>query len=119
MNKKQTHLRNKFQVFLTLLIITALVIGGLWRLAVVSDKNRAANLKVINSNFAYGKGIITKISYYKGHSLHVQYTIENVTYEHSGGWGKNPNHLGKDDSISFRYSMLKPELIVTEMENEY
>lgn len=88
MNKKQAQLKNKFPAFLTLLIMTVLVVGGLWWLAVVSDRNRAANLKEINSNPAYGKGVITKIFYYKGHSLRVQYTIGNVTYEHIGGWTK-------------------------------
>ncbi|WP_143065239.1 hypothetical protein [Mucilaginibacter gossypiicola] len=96
-----------------------MIIGGLWWLVAVSDRNRAANLKEINSHPAYSKGVITQIFYYKGHSLRVKYTIDNVTYEHIGGWDKNLNHLGKGDSVRFRYSINKPELIITEMESEY
>ncbi|MFC0516302.1 hypothetical protein ACFFGT_18940 [Mucilaginibacter angelicae] len=99
--------------------MTTLVIAGLWRLIVVGNRNRAANLKEINSHSAYGKGVITKIFYHKGHSLHVQYTIGNVTYEHIGGWDENLKNLGKGDSVSFRYSINKPELIITEMESGY
>jgi hypothetical protein len=49
----------------------------------------------------------------------VEYIIKNKKYEYSGGWIKNPKGLGEGDSISIRYSVENPELIITELENEY
>lgn len=56
---------------------------------------------------------------YKGHSIEVTYQIGSKEYRYNGGWDSNPHNLVEGDSISFRYALDAPELIVTELENGY
>ncbi|GEO02525.1 hypothetical protein AAE02nite_01890 [Adhaeribacter aerolatus] len=109
----------KAQSVITLLIIFAVIIGALYWLMKESDENRKYIVDTVNRNYEYSKGIITDVKSYKGHSLDVEYIIKGKKYKYSGGWTKNPNNLGEGDSIRFRYSVENPELIITELQNEY
>lgn len=48
-----------------------------------------------------------------------QYKIQEKVYEYRGGWDVNPNDLSEGDSISFKYAIDNPNMIITEMENIY
>lgn len=112
--------KSKFQVGLTLIVLVLIVIGGLWLVSNISDNARTSKINTINNNqSAYAKGVIVKMSSYKGRALVVQYKIGHTDYSHGGGWDHNPKHLGEGDSINFRYSVLTPQLIITEMEEGY
>jgi len=109
----------KVKALLPFFIFMVLIIGGLYWFATDVTKRKAAELKQINSGFGYGKGIITGLKSYKGHSIDIRYQIDNKVYEYNGGWDYNPNDLSIGDSIKFRYALDAPELLVTEMEKAY
>jgi hypothetical protein len=111
--------KEKLQVALTLLAITSIVIGSLYWMGKVSDRNNEVRISTVNGEYKSAKGLITKIFYYKGRSVVINYAINGDSYEHRGGWDKNPKHLNEGDSISFRYAVSDPSMIITELENEY
>ena len=79
------------------------------------DKERIA---IVQKGYKYGRGLITKISSYKGHSVHVNYKINGSAFEHNGGWDDSKG-LTSGDSISFKYSISDPSKIITEIEDAY
>ena len=48
-----------------------------------------------------------------------QYKIQEKVYEYRGGWDVNANDHSEGDSISFKYAIDNPNMIITEMENIY
>lgn len=111
--------KEKLQVTLTMLTITACLVGGLYWVGMNAEREGAERKTALNKGSQYGKGIISSIHYYKGHTVSVKYKVDGKNYECQGGWDHNPKHLGKTDSISFRYATSDPSLIITELENEY
>ena len=79
------------------------------------DKER---ITIVQRGYKYGKGVITKMFHYKGHSVYVSYKINGVAYEYVGGWDDSKG-LNTGDSISFKYAINNPSMIITEVENEY
>jgi len=79
------------------------------------DKER---ITIVQRGYKYGKGVITKMFHYKGHSVYVSYKINGVAYEYVGGWDDSKG-LNTGDSISFKYAISNPSMIITEVENEY
>jgi hypothetical protein len=110
-------LSEKIKVILTLAGIIAFIAGALILFARHTSKTIAARIEHVNKGYEYGKGVIVDMKYYKGHSLEVKYQIAGKDYLYSGGWDKNS--LDEGDSIKFRYALDAPELIITELENEY
>ena len=95
------------------------IIGTLYWCSERTDKKIKERIETVNKNYEYSKGIITDFHSYKGHSINIKYLISNKQYEFSGGWDKNPKALGEGDSIRFRYSLEKPDLIISELEDEF
>ncbi len=84
-----------------------------------SRDTKQRDLAEISSNPFYTKGIITKMSLYKGHSIHVKYKVGDSQYEYEGGLDSNANKLKVGDSINLKYSIKNPEIAITELENGY
>lgn len=110
---------NKIKFILTFVVIVGIIIGALYWIANNASKSESDKLNLINKGYGYSKGIIVRKKSYKGHSLDVKYKIGGKEYNYSGGWDSNPHNLEEGDSISFRYAIDAPELIVTEMDNGY
>jgi hypothetical protein len=110
---------NKIKLVLTNLLIAVAGIAGLYWVANKADNDIKERIDTVNESYEYSKGKIVDFKSYKGHSVNVRYKINNITYDFSGKWDKNPKGLGENDSIRFRYSKVNPELIITELENEY
>jgi len=103
-----------------LLCIATIIIYGLSRTIVSAENLKVEHRKILKESFlGNSKGVITSIHYYKGHSLEVKYKINHKTYEYSGGWDHNPKGLGVGDSIQFKYAIKKPDVIVTELDDDY
>ena len=84
------------------------------------DENGAqvTEISFINQNFETTRGIITKKSVYKGHNIRVKYKVNGIIYENSDGFNVNDN-IQEGDSINLKYSKTKPELMITEFNEEY
>ncbi|WP_316794740.1 hypothetical protein [Pedobacter frigoris] len=109
----------KLKIAFTLLSITIAIGFGLYWMSVNAEKEKIETSKLIKQGFGESKGIITSIKYYKGHSLTVKYMLNDKEYKYSGGWDHNPKKLDVEDSISFKYSIKRPDVLITELENEY
>jgi hypothetical protein len=111
--------KEKVKLVFCVLLMAGVVVGLLYWLATDSDKANSHRIATVNQSYNYGKGIIVSMHSYKGHSITLNYAIKDSTYQFVGGWDKNPNGLGVGDSISFKYSTVDPNLVVTEMEDSY
>lgn len=109
----------KLKLVLTFVIIIAATGGFLYWISNKAEKEKNDRVLHVEKKYKYSKGIIVQKHSYKGHSIDVKYRIDNVDYEYTGGWDNNPKNLDVDDSISFKYSIDNPELIITELEDIY
>jgi len=110
---------DKLKLIITNLIIAGLVFGALYYFSIRTEKEIEDRINTVNQDYGFSKGIITDYHSYKGHSLDVKYTVNGKEYLFEGAWDSNSKHLEKGDSINIRYSLRHPELIITELENEY
>lgn len=109
----------KLKIVFTLLSITIAIGLGLYWISVNAEKEQIERSQLMKEGFAESKGIITSIKHNKGHTLRVKYMLNNKEYEYSGGWDHNPKRLDVEDSISFKYSIKRPDVLITELEDEY
>ncbi len=116
---KDLHTKDKIKVVLCNVFILATIIGLLYWFSEKTEKAIQARIAKGNQSYEYSGGMITDYKSYKGHSIRVKYRIQGVTYEFHGGWDRNPKGLREGDSIRFRYSLTNPDLIITELEDEY
>lgn len=76
-------------------------------------EEKTDEIQYVKEDYTVTKGIITKISLYKGKTLRVKYVVDGKIYEESDGMGKKL-HKNEGDSIEIKYSNKKPELMVSE-----
>lgn len=100
---------DKFKVAITLLVITILVLLGLFMINKSSKKDQQERIGFIKSGYDYGKDLIINIKHYKGHSIKVKCQVNHVDYSFDGGWDINPKGLQVGDSIKFKYAVTKPQ----------
>ncbi|TWR30000.1 hypothetical protein FPZ43_09130 [Mucilaginibacter pallidiroseus] len=117
--KRPLSKQEKKDALVTLLVITAIIISGLYWLGKTSDQENTVRLKAVNNGCVYTNGVITLIFYYKGKSIHIKYVVKGKEYEYIGGWSNNPRHLGKNDSVRIRYATSDPSLVITELEDGF
>ncbi|MCW3467939.1 hypothetical protein [Chitinophaga nivalis] len=110
---------NKVKLVLTFVIIIGIVVIGLYCLDMYASKSKSDKLDQINKNYGYSKGIIMRKRSYKGRSIEVKYQIGSKEYNYHGGWDHDPYSLREGDSITFRYALDAPELIITALDNDY
>ncbi|SEP45990.1 hypothetical protein [Mucilaginibacter sp. OK283] len=116
---KTTNKKNQFKNNITVLVIAIILVGGLFILVKKVDKDKAAKVVEIRKHPLYLKGVITKLSSFKGHSVRINFVVNGTTYEYDGGWDKNPNDLDKGDSVWLKCSVDNPELAISELEKDY
>lgn len=109
----------KIKLAITLTVIFVTIIGGLYWIAGSASKEKADRILQVNKEYKYARGVIVKKTSYKGHSIDIKYQIENKDYKCTGGWDSNLHNLGEGDSITFRYAVDNPALIITGLEAEY
>jgi hypothetical protein len=109
----------EFKNLVVPLIGTGIIVCALFILITKGQKSRNRDLLIINQNFKFSKGIITKMFFYKSQRIRIKYKINGVVYEYQGAWDDNPRSLREGDSISFRYSVGHPNLIINELEKDY
>jgi len=109
----------RIKLTLTFAIMISLIGGVLYWISTKAEKDKSDRMSQVAKSYKYSKGIIVKISSYKGHSIKVKYRIRDMDYEYTGGWDYNPKNIGVGDSISFKYATTNPSLIITEVEDGF
>ncbi len=107
-------MKDKIKVFLTL----AIVMAGIYFVATKLTDIRDEDIEFINTDYKYSKGVVTKKSVYKGHSIKVKYVVEGKVYTGSDGIDAG-NKIREGDSVDIKYSMTKPELMITEFNEQF
>jgi hypothetical protein len=109
----------RLQLILFNIGLALVVMGLLYWFSYKTEKDSENLIENINKDYAYTTGVITDFKAFKGHSVEVRYVVNNTMYELSIGWDKNPKNLQEGDSIKLRYATEKPELFITELQEEY
>lgn len=83
-----------------------------------SMENRKKEYDLVKSDYKITKGIITKMSVYKGKSIRVKFKIDDKIYTGSDGMFKRKS---KDvgDSVFIKYYAKDPNLFITELNANY
>ncbi|WP_143161951.1 hypothetical protein [Flavobacterium terrae] len=76
------------------------------------------NIEFIKSDYKITRGIITKKSVTKGRHIRVEYKVGGKLYENSDGFNEN-DKVQEGDSVDIKYSISKPELMITEFNDEF
>jgi hypothetical protein len=108
----------KLKVSLTSVLFMTVVFTAIYWYVSDGQEEQKERIAMVQQDYKYGKGVITKMFNYKGHSVYVSYKINGVAYEYSGGWDDSKG-LSTGDSIKFKYAINNPSMIITELENEY
>ncbi|MCW3160626.1 hypothetical protein [Chryseobacterium oryctis] len=82
------------------------------------SNNRQKEIQEINIDYSFTKGVITRISLYKGHHIFVKFKIGNSIIGGSDGMQK-PTNKKVGDSIWIKYSNDNPKSFITELNNGY
>ena len=116
MEVKNKNILNRIKVFLTI----GIMMGVLYLAGLKSWNNRMKEIAYIKENYGITRGIVTKKKTYKGNSINVEYYVEGILYEGNDGFdGKYENKFDEGDSITIKYSKIKPELIITQFNTNY
>lgn len=112
---------DKLKLFLVMVLIAGVGIGGLSLVIILHNKEKQQRIDTVNKHWKFGIGIITKKQKSKSRAVELKYEVNNKIYHYHGTWDLNmdPDELRKGDSIRFRYSIEDPEFIVTELEKEF
>ena len=81
-------------------------------------KQRIKEIEIIKKDYNITKGIITKKSTYKGNSIHIKYVVHDKVFNESDGFDEK-NDFEEGDSVEIKYSKTKPELMISEFNENY
>ena len=107
-------LKEKLSLFLVLLGMSSFV----YFIATSLRNQELENIEFIKRDYKITRGIITKKSVYKGHHIRVEYIVNGKLYEDSDGFDENEK-IEEGDSVYVKYSKTKPELMITEFNENY
>lgn len=116
MGSKRRNILKPIKLFLAIGFMT----GVLYLMGLKSWNNRLREIAYIKRDFGITKGIVTKKKTYKGYSVCVEYYVKGILYEGKDGFDKKyENDFDQGDSITIKYSTLKPELIINQFNTNY
>lgn len=107
-------LKEKICIFLVLLGMSSVI----YFIATGLTEEREQEIEFVKKDFSMTRGIITKKSVYKGHHIRVKYKVEGKLYEESDGFNIN-DKVEEGDSVYVKYSKSRPELMITEFNDEF
>ncbi len=106
------------QEWFKLFAILLLILGGTVWVAIYLTNKRNDEIVYIKNDYTLSKGVITKITVYKGRSVRVKYRVKDKYYIESDGMDKRLNKE-TGDSIYIKYSNKRPELMISECNNNW
>ena len=80
--------------------------------------SRKEDIEIINNSFDFTKGIVIKKTVYKSRSINVKYIVNGKSYIESDGINTEDN-VSEGDSVVVKYSTEKPELMITQFNDEF
>ncbi|WP_312994646.1 hypothetical protein [Chryseobacterium flavum] len=106
-------MKDKLKIFgiLTLLMVSIYFIATYLRVGEIN------NIQQINKNFKITTGVVIKKSVQKGNHIWIRYNVNGNIYVESDGFLESQK-VNVGDIIKVKYSIDKPELMITEF-NEY
>lgn len=107
-------LKEKIYIFLIILGMSSII----YFIATGLRNQELQNIEFIKSDYKITRGIITKKSVTKGRHIRVEYKVDGMLYENSDGFNEN-DKVQEGDSVSIKYSTSKPELMITEFNDEF
>lgn len=107
-------MKDKIKALITILIILA----GIFFIASKLLNDKQHDIDEINKDFKFTKGIVIKKVAYKGHFIDVRYYVNGKEYISSDGFNSNQS-VEEGDSVKVKYSVLKPEIMITEFNDKY
>ena len=111
-------MREKIKVGVTIILMLAISFSIVYLYVSGGEKENEERIATVLNDYKYSRGIINKKFSYKGHSVHIAYRINGVDYEAINGYDTSKG-LNEGDSILFMYSTIHPEMIISEMENDF
>ncbi|RZK57261.1 MAG: hypothetical protein EOO91_10470 [Pedobacter sp.] len=112
-------MKEKSKVILTIVAFLSLISAVIYLMMRDGDSERDYNIQKVQKAYDKTKGVVTKISSYKGHSVHIRYIVEGKTYNYEGGFDSNPNGLGEGDSLKIKYAIDSPQYVISELDENY
>lgn len=102
---------------LTILIILSIIpiVGSIYYYLRTSKLN---DIDQINKSFEYTKGIVVKKTVYKGRFIDVRYIVNGKSYVESDGMNEKVD-INEGDSVMVKYSTEKPELMITQFNDQF
>ncbi|SEH45608.1 hypothetical protein SAMN05421593_4351 [Chryseobacterium culicis] len=106
-------MRDKIKIFgiLTILLLCIYLFYNYLR------ESRLREVEYVNKNFNIINGIVTRKSVQKGNHIWVKYKVNGNVYVESDGFLESQK-VNVGDSVKVKYSIDKPELMITEF-NDY
>lgn len=106
-------MKDKLKIFCILTLLMACI----YFIATNLRIGELDNIQHINKSFKIITGVITKKSVQKGNHIWVKYIVNGNVYIESDGFLESQK-VNVGDSVKVKYSINKPELMITEF-NEY
>lgn len=107
-------IKDKILSLLTILLLSLIVMGIYFYLRT----SRKENIEIINNSFDFTKGIVIKKTVYKSRSINVKYIVNGKSYIESDGINIDDN-VSEGDSVVVKYSTEKPELMITQFNDQF
>jgi len=104
--------------YIKLTVILFLILAFFVWLTMYLTEEKGNEIQYVKEDYTTTRGIITKISLYKGKSVRIKYLVNGKIYEKSDGMGKKLDKK-EGDSITLKYSNKNPELMVSEFNWDY
>ncbi|MFH6945162.1 hypothetical protein [Flavobacterium sp. FlaQc-50] len=98
-------------------VLLGIIAFFVWLCIYLIDE-KTDEIQYVKEDYTTSKGIITKMSLYKGKAVRIKYVVNGKVYEESDGMGKKLNKE-EGDSIAIKYSNKKPELMISEYNWDY
>jgi ribosomal protein S17 len=110
----KSKLIDKLKLFVCIMIVPTII----YFIATTFRKQRIEEIEFIKKDFIITKGIITKKSTYKGNSIYIKYVVNDKVFSESDGFDEK-NNFEEGDSVKIKYSKTKPELMISEFNEDY
>jgi hypothetical protein len=98
--------------------ILAIIMFGVYYIATSLRDNELQNIDFINKDFKITKGVVIKKSVQKGNHISVEYNVNGNQYVGIDGF-TDYQKVNVGDSIDVKYSITKPELMITEFNEQF
>lgn len=107
-------MKDKLKIFGML----AICVFSMYYIFSVFREKELENIEFINKDFKITKGIVTKKSMYKGNHLWVKYSIHDIEYVESDGFLESQK-FNVGDTVKIKYSKTKPNLMITQFNDQF